>query len=143
MNTKSSGTIYLSKFHDCGLSGVMLLPGGGCALYISGLDAKESIVTLTGVVCLRVDNFLEGNIILDVVVQSGPNVREADVLFALSINEKSKHGDFVGVTMDRIRRNELYLVQVNPSYGCTLACLCSEWSLTAAEGGYSGGQKSG
>jgi hypothetical protein len=119
----------LPTFHDGRLAGFVLLPDKRCCLFVVTEDNKFYRVVLLGVEWLRADDFREGNIILDLTVQSGNSVQKADVLFALSIDNENRHPSFFSAIMERIYRNELLLVQVDPSYGCVFSCLCTGWLL--------------
>lgn len=117
----------LPSFHDAQLSGIVLLPQKRCLAIITTVNNQTHRIVFRGVERLRADDFREGNIILDVTVQSGKSVDKAGVLFALSMEDERRHPAFFDSVIGRIERGELMLVQVNPSYGCMFACLCSGW----------------
>ncbi len=125
--TQDAGS--LPDFHDAKLSGLVLSPNNQCTLLITAESGEFHRVVLTGVEWLRADDFREGNIILDVTVQTGESVKKADVLFALSIDDEKRHLPFFDAIIGRITRGELVLVQINPSYGCVFSCLCTGWLL--------------
>jgi hypothetical protein len=103
-------------------------------LRISTVDGSLYRVELLGVERLRADNFREGNIVLDMTVRSGQSVNERDLLTVLSIEDASKHQDFVDSFVKRVRSGSLSLVEINPSYGCALACLCTSLEIHRVTG---------
>jgi hypothetical protein len=115
------------SFHDAKFSGLVLQPNKQCSLFITVESGELHRLTLVGIERLRADDFREGNIILDATAQSGGAVEKAEVLFALSIDAENRHPAFVEATMEKIRRGELILVQLSPSYGCRFSCLCTGW----------------
>lgn len=134
MQEENSSSNPPPSFHDARLSGFVLLPTRRCSLFVTTEDDKSYRIVLLGVERLRADDFREGNIILDLTVQSGQAVEKADVLFALSMDDENRHPDFFNSIMERIHRSELLLVQINPSYGCVFSCLCSGWLMECVTG---------
>lgn len=115
--------------HDARLVGVVALKNRQCMLLVLMEEGTLYQIVLLGVERLRVDDFREGNIILDLTVESGPLVSKKEVLFALSLNGDATKSEFVESVLNRIRKRELFLVQINPSYGCVLACICEKWLI--------------
>ena len=73
---------------------------------------------------LRSDEVRQGNIILDLTVQTGDVVRTQDVAHALGIEGGAAYEGYLLETMARFRAKEILLVQLDPSYGCELTCVC-------------------
>jgi hypothetical protein len=134
MNSLIQNINPLPTFHDAKLSGVVLSLNKQCTLLITDENGEFHRIVLVGVERLRANDFLEGNIILDVTAQTGEGVQKADVFFALSIDDEKRHPVFFDAIMERIRQRDLILVQINPSYGCTFSCLCSGWFLDPPTG---------
>ena len=79
-----------------------------------------------GVDGLWADDFRQGNIILDISCRTGPGnyVEELRNLY------EGARDDFIaGIQEAEIQQGRKTLVQVNPSYGCALSCLCSDVTL--------------
>jgi hypothetical protein len=127
--------VPIPSFHDGNFVGMLLLAEKQCALFISDVVGAMHNLTLSGIEGFRADNFLEGNIVLDVTVRTEAEVSKEDVLFALSLDD-----DHVGhyrasadAMLERVRRGELHLVQVYASYGCTLTSLCASVSYNSVQ----------
>jgi hypothetical protein len=123
----------LPNLHDGNLVGIVLVDHQ-CTLFISDAVGLMHTITLRGVERLRAEDFLEGNIVLDLTVQTGSVVNEADVLYALSIDEDmaENHRVYVDKMLGRIGRGELHLFELASSYGCTVASVCAEVVADAA-----------
>jgi hypothetical protein len=136
-NSMGSSSVHspdlLPLLHDGRLIGIAVLPDKRCVVILSDHAGSIYRMSLTGIVRLRADNFREGNIILDVTAETGDRVEEREILFALSVDDADKHPDFVKSVLQRVRNRDLYLVHINPSYGCTFACLCGGWTVTESE----------
>jgi hypothetical protein len=121
-------------FHDARLTGLVLLPKQRWILLLATEDGKDHSVVLFGVERLRASDFREGNIILDLSVRGGGAVAKEEVLFTLGLDDEKNHLKFVDSIMSRIGRGELFLLQVNPSYGCVFSCLCASWLVDPTPG---------
>ena len=122
-----STPIVLPNLHDGNLLGLMSVDEQ-CILLVSDVLGSMHRITLHAVESLRAENFLQGNIVLDVSVQTRAEVTEPDVLFALSMDEAtaSQHRRFLDELLGRIGNGSLHLFQLSSSYGCTLTSLCGD-----------------
>ena len=135
MSSKSSnGPASLRDLHDGHLLGIMLTEKQ-CTLFISDIREVVHQLKMEAVERLRADNFLQGNIVLDVTVETGIAVEESDVLYALSMDEDDagRHRHYIDGLLRRIENGELCLVQLAPSYGCALTCLCANVTLDTTD----------
>lgn len=82
---------------------------------------------MRGVERLRADDFREGNIILDVTVTAGEQLELDDVAEAFGLD--TEPSPFLQNTIDRLKRDRMIVVRINPSYGCVVTCVCSEMSV--------------
>ena len=58
-------------------------------------------------------------------MQTGNGVRSEDVAHALGVEGSSTYDAHLLKTMVRFKAKEILLVQLNPSYGCELTCICT------------------
>jgi len=125
----------IPTFHDGDLVGIVLLPDKQCALFIRDTLGTMHNLVLTGVERLRAENFLEGNIILDITILTGDAITDDDLLFAVSMDKDpagTKQSHFT-IWRERVRDQGLCLVQLSASYGCTLTSLCTGVTADAAD----------
>lgn len=116
------------SFHDDHLTGIVTLPGKRCLLLVRSVDGTPHQVLLSGVERLRVDEFREGNVILDLEVVPPEHCDREDALFGLLEDgepEIPSRAQYVERLVERLRAGDARLVRLNPSYGCSLACVCS------------------
>jgi hypothetical protein len=120
-----SGSVTAPDVHDGLLVGLIMLPGKRVVLAITDVRKAVHCIQLTGIAGMRVDGLREGNIILDVTVQTGTAVRPEDVARGLGIEGNAAYEQHLSQTMKRFSAKELLLVQLNPSYGAELTCICA------------------
>lgn len=122
-------TVLKPNLHDGRLVG-LLTSDGEARLFLSNSAGKPYTLVLSGVERVRADGFLEANIILDIAVIPGDRIPTAwlEGLFSISISNP-KTQPFWENLHDRIRRDGMVGVELNPSYGCSLRALCM--SITA------------
>jgi hypothetical protein len=125
----------LPNLHDGNFVGMVLLADKRCVLFVADTLGTVHNLTLSGIEGLRADNFLHGNLVLHVTVQTGEAVSDDDILFALSIeNDRvDEHRAYLDGILGRIRSRNLSLVQIYASYGCTFSCVCTQMSPNAAQ----------
>jgi hypothetical protein len=124
--------------HD-GLLVGLFFPGDNRVLVaIRDLHGTHHCIELTGVISFRAGDLWEGNIILDITVNSGDEVESQFIACALGIEDNPaikgnpNYEAYLLETMERFKKKELLLVQLNPSYGCEFTCVCSHISLAPA-----------
>jgi len=98
------------------------------AIELSDVTGVAYQFILDGVARLRAENFMEGNIVLDLTVRD-QDVDEEDLLFVLSIDSPVENKKWINPVLSRIQSGELRLVQLALSYGCELAILCRGYKL--------------
>lgn len=76
---------------------------------------------LSGVERFRGNDVWEGNIILDVTAETDSTVDSTDVTELFGFDGGSE--SFLKV-MSRFASRELVLFHLNPSYGCSISCVC-------------------
>jgi hypothetical protein len=111
------------NLHDGNLVGVVLLSESRLLILIRKLDGTVEGIILGGVEYLLVDRFNQGNIILDMTITTGSAARLEDISeFFSGVDARQKFEEF--------NSRNLMLVQLNPSYGCYLSCICSSIELS-------------
>lgn len=80
---------------------------------------------MLGVERLRMDEFWEGNIVLDIVVRSGHEVSGNEIGHVYKLTH-CENDVFVRKMLKEIVEKNLKYIEINPSYGATLWCLCAE-----------------
>lgn len=117
-------------FHDGYLDGIHTT-GKTVELALRHVSGDEFQMTLLGVETFRADEFLLGNIVLDVRVTSGRRVPPDDLstLYLAphpSVDRKvhEKHAEFIDGIITRIERRDVILFEMSSSYGCTISAIC-------------------
>jgi len=98
------------------------------------------MMQMIGVEAFVCDDFREGNIICDVQIVSGiaPSNNLLDRLYRAphSTAEQDyhdRHHLLVARKVENIKAGSLFLVVLNPSYGCDLRALCQEVIIVSHE----------
>jgi hypothetical protein len=124
----------IPNFHDALLAGI-LVKDKTATLLLTQADGGEYRLQLTGVRGLQVDNFKEGNIILDLEVcaehQAGQaNVRQGlEHLFPVPAASaapeyRQRHEELFARNLTELAKGETILLILNASYGAELVALC-------------------
>ena len=114
------GTLVTPNVHDGDLSGVIVTPGKEVPLLVRLLSGEKICFCLEDIDRLTVNNFKQGNIILDMTVEA------EEILSNEVVNEYTNRRDEVtiaGLTA-RFKEQRFIVVRVNPSYGSELMCVC-------------------
>lgn len=119
----SYGAIIYPEFHDGNLIKIELENEN---IILTTKDIKKEFyeIFLEGVMKFRVIDFLEGNIIFEVIIQKEEALM-ANLcdLFAISEKEFNSRLDCFGKIIDKIKKGELILFHISCSYGCELYAL--------------------
>jgi hypothetical protein len=120
----------LSDLHDSHLIGLSVDGEKRGRLLFELAGGRRTTLVLEGVQYLQADNFRQGNIVLDVVIQKGTDYDESylEQLFGKEYLEQNKA--FKESLGARIGSGELVLAAIEPSYGCVLVALCKSYSWT-------------
>lgn len=111
------------RFHDDHLEGVTI-HGKDIVLTIRKLKDTLWRVRLVDVSLFKADDFLKGNIILDVTVLKTSDVDPATLRGMLQPLEES--GYMNEASFQRILAHPQVLFELAPSYGCEITALCSD-----------------
>jgi hypothetical protein len=124
LSISEEGMLLNPVLHDAKLLGVLTFESKRTLVIVQLGSGEINGLWLTGVERLNAKNFYVGNIILDCTVESGPRA-----------NCDQAYLELLRV---RIRRSELKIVTINPSYGCEFCALCKEVESWDVEGDKSG-----
>jgi len=124
IRVKSDGMLEIPDFHDGGLVGMLFPPGKRVILILKNVKDRVHSYELDGVVMLRADDVRAGSIILDFTVSTGDAVRADEVVRALGDEGSSVAPSQLSRVMSQIKKSGLLFVQLSPSYGCEMACIC-------------------
>lgn len=113
----------LHHLHDGFVDGI-LLSGKEATVLLRTVSGETFDMKLSDVEYLKADDFLQGNIILQVVLHTGDC--PADLLASLCALSPYDPGagDFLLRLQARVRDEQMVLVEITPSYGCSLLALC-------------------
>jgi hypothetical protein len=127
IETRPCGTVLNPSLHDGYLTSIEYLPENQIALRGQSVEGDKCCYLLSGVDEFRADGLLERNIILDITIRSGHEVREEELIDALKCQGSPLK--FRQVQLEKIRACELVLFQLNPSYGASVGCTCRQVEL--------------
>lgn len=82
--------------------------------------------TLIGVDRLVCDNFREGNIVLDVTIESEAAGSVLDKLFIPPRIKNEKYEAFISTVRQKLKEGMMKIVSINPSYGCESIVYCKD-----------------
>lgn len=119
------------NFHDGAVMGVRLLSANSCDIFVRTETGEDYRITLTGVACLRVTNFLLGNIIFDIAIRQGAGYSEQTLSSLYGLHSgRERDRSFLSKLMDKVRLEEPRLVEINSSIGCELTALCDQIAIS-------------
>ena len=114
--------IISPNLHDGTVDGILLLPNNTVFILVKNLDHQVYCLSLSGVDLLKMDDFRQGNIILDITISVGENICKWDFIDLCGYKED----DHVGLSLRAAKatQNQTLSVRITPSYGGSLVCLC-------------------
>jgi hypothetical protein len=119
-------SIIEPNVHDARILGLITLKNKKLLLLIKTTDKSILCFSFNGIDCLRVDDFKEGNIILDITVSRGPEVEVSDIAYAHGLEQSVslEKNLYLDKAVQNFINGKKLFVQINPSYGCKLVCIC-------------------
>lgn len=108
--------------HDAEVRGLLLLSDRRLLIVLRTVDGLQRYLMLHGVERLKADDFRQGNIVLDITISPPTSLDIKDVADAYGVAPSDS--SFLPGVMYRLKREGLLLVRLNPSYGCSLVCVC-------------------
>lgn len=129
-DTNQSGQIVRPSLHDGWVAGLVVREGAAQVL-LEDTEKRRYSLHLRQVERLLATDFREGNIILDVVVR--PCQSDDGKLLARlhGLQSVDKEGNFLAALLERAVAEGALIVEINPSYGCSIVALCKQVEMTA------------
>lgn len=113
------------NLHDGRLLGIILPSPRDAELAVADATGKRYCIALDGVLRLHAGDFWEGNIILDVTVSRGERVLVDDLApLAFAGQNQAQSEAYLKSVHNQVVRESLFVIQLNPSYGCYLTAVC-------------------
>lgn len=118
-----TGIDKLAAAHDAKLVALRYQSPDSIRLEIETPHSGILTIYLSGVYLFAGQNFLEGNIILDVSVQAFDALTDQDIEYVTNLEAQGREKDRLA---KEIETRKLYLFLLEPSYGAEVAAFCSE-----------------
>jgi hypothetical protein len=112
------------QLHDGLLEGIIVKNDKSSILTLRDTQGVQYELELGGVEYLFANDFREGNIILDLTVERGKNCDLSLLRALFSSKHLERHPGFLDVLLQRVEAEDLALVSIDPSYGCSFLALC-------------------
>lgn len=126
-----SGEVVHPNLHDGRLLGIYLRDDGAVDVFVSDEAGIDYRFRLVGVERLRADDFRRGNIILSAKVLRPAGIQIHHVAYAFP--ELNDEGEDLQRILDSIKKDELSILLIDPSYGCTLTAICQQVRMLRSE----------
>ena len=116
------------QFHDGFVNGV-LVEGAVAHVFLATYTGQQFVLAIEGLSGLKLEEFREGNIILDALTRDGDELTIADVM------ELYGYRDEVSALkkLESVRDENLAVLEINPSYGASLLALAKTIRLFSRE----------
>jgi hypothetical protein len=125
-------------FHDGYLAGIHT-SGSTVELALRHTSSDEFRMALVGAETMRADEFLLGNIILNIRLTSGKRVAPDDLSPLYPAPHSSadrrfheRHAQALEGIVTRIERRDVIFFQLSSSYGCDLSAICMDVEVRQA-----------
>jgi hypothetical protein len=115
--------------HDARVRGLLLCDGSKLMMPVETSQGIRQCLILDRVERLYANDFREGNVILDATVYSGAEIDVAEI--ALAYGVPITESQFLDKTKQRLIQEKLLLLAINPSYGCSVVCICGSVRIDA------------
>jgi hypothetical protein len=112
------------QFHDEYLDG-LLIQGADAHVFLRTGSGQKFVLEVSGVLSLILDGFRQGNIILDVLIRNGEEITVHDIVGFYGFKEEAK----ALAKLEEVRRKNLVVLEINPSYGATCTILAESVEL--------------
>lgn len=112
------------QLHDGLLEGIIVKKNKSATLTLRDVTGVQYELELEAVEHLCANDFREGNIILDLTVQRGKDCDVSLLRTLLGSKHCETHPGFLVALLQRIETEDLALVSIDPSYGCSFLALC-------------------
>jgi hypothetical protein len=111
-----NGLVRGFPYHDGGLDGVVLGPNEEVHIGLRSVEGERRVLTLTGVKAMAVDEFREGNIVLDISLFAASKLNEHTVLRDVVAQRITIKAELIPV--------EKVIFWLESSYGADVVAIC-------------------
>ena len=111
------------NLHDARLLGMFVSDNKIATVLFRSENGQRHELLLKEVEHLVANDFREGNIVLDVEIYDGESFDSRLISEIYGKNYPHCHPGFESEIRRKVKNDELKLVSVNPSYGCSLLCI--------------------
>jgi hypothetical protein len=118
-----------NQFHDGFLDG-LLIQGTAVRVFLSTEGRQEFVLEVRGVLSLKVDDFRQGNIILDVLERDGDDLTCQDMMSVFDFEDEA----WARKKLEEARGKNLVVLEINPSYGASCIILAESVELLPRSG---------
>ena len=117
------GAVISPPVHDADLFGIVSCPDRRMLLLLRDVHGKTHCLSLCGVERFKGDDFRQGNIVLDIEIQTGSSVNSEDIAGVYGIDVSTSADSFENI-MGKFDSGQLKLVRLDTSYGFSFLCVC-------------------
>ena len=113
------------NFHDGYLPGIRVLENKTLQLHLTHVDETRYILRITGLEKLKADNFVEGNIILDMSLYTGEAISE-NTLRELYGDPPIDYDNWFKSVQAKVKAENWSYLEIDATYGCELRAIFSK-----------------
>lgn len=124
-----NGCLRIFGVHDAYIDGLVITQSKDAIFLLRSVDGHVFCLRLVDVKRFRADDFREGSIVLDITAETGKAVPKSEIIDFLETDGSPRVNNWISDTLRQVRNRELFVVRINPSYGCQLKCLCKNVTL--------------
>lgn len=121
-------TVEPDLVHDSLLTGIQGAEGKDLLLFFTSEDGQDFTLRLQGVEQFLCNEFREGNIVFDIVIESKDRF-DRNALRKLLELGKNRSSSALESYAERLSEGEIILLTVTCSYGCEILCVCRGFHL--------------
>jgi len=119
-----------SEFHDGLFEGLRIEKDQKVVhVYLRTSGGQRTTVCLRGVVMLKAGGFREGNIIFESSVRNSGEITLADIAELYELDPNNERARWEHKLLERVREEQLQILEVNPSYGGSCVILAKTIEL--------------
>jgi hypothetical protein len=126
--------IISPQFHDSEISKIIFLDDE-VKIYFKLVNGESLCASFAGKLLLLCDGLREGNIISEIVIESGEleDYTFLNKLYWISDgSEDEPERKYLDSMISMIKAKEMKVVRINPSYGCEIIMVCHSISVSRA-----------
>lgn len=125
VEVNSFGVIINPNFHDAEIVGINIGDNDNVTINIFTCSDVKNVIELCGVKYLKCNDFRQGNVVCEILIQFGEVFESRDLNFLLDIDQESK-SDYLNKVKDDVLNGRSKVFKVNPTYGCAIVGLVND-----------------